>query len=106
MTMANSKLVTFTDMATVPKARPKPPAAGKGRPKGAVNKTSKALKDMILGALEGAGGESYLQRQAEDNPTAFLSLIGRVLPTELKNAEPGGFVIKVVTGVPDPDTSA
>ena len=94
--MTRSKLVN--DSGT--KAKRKPPAAGKGRPKGAVNKTTKALKEMILGALEGAGGEEYLQRQAEANPSAFLGLIGKVLPTELKNAEGGGFIINVVTGVP------
>ena len=62
----------------------KPPAAGRGRPKGAPNKTTKALKDMILGALSDVGGQSYLARQAEENPTAFLTLVGKVLPHELK----------------------
>ena len=38
---------------------------------------------MILGALDGVGGQAYLERQAEENPTAFLTLIGKVLPTTL-----------------------
>lgn len=46
-------------------------------------KATKALKEMILGALDGAGGEAYLQQQATENPTAFLTLIGKVLPTTL-----------------------
>lgn len=58
----------------------KPPAAGKGRPKGALNKTTATLKDMILNALDGAGGAAYLQRQANDNPAAFMTLVGKVLP--------------------------
>lgn len=64
----------------------KPPAAGKGRPKGSLNKTSKALKDMILGALGAAGGEDYLLRCAEDPKlaAAFLTLVGKVLPTTLE----------------------
>ena len=33
---------------------------------------------MILGALDDAGGQAYLMRQAEENPTAFLTLIGKV----------------------------
>jgi hypothetical protein len=54
---------------------------------------------MILGALDKAGGEKYLVKQAQMNPGAFMSLIGKVLPTELKNAEPGGFIVHVTTGV-------
>lgn len=73
---------------------------GGGRPKGVPNKNTKALKDMILGALEGAGGEQYLQQQATDNPNAFLSLIGRVLPTELKSNVEGNITVNVITGVP------
>lgn len=57
---------------------------GVGRVKGVPNKVTKELKEMILGALDDAGGQSYLARQAEDNPTAFLNLVGKVLPHELK----------------------
>lgn len=56
---------------------------GKGRPKGVPNKTTKALKEMILGALDDAGGQAYLLEQARENPNAFLSLVGKVLPHEL-----------------------
>jgi hypothetical protein len=45
---------------------------------------TKALKDMILGALDDAGGQAYLARQAAENPVAFMSLLGRVLPAEFK----------------------
>jgi len=58
----------------------KPPNAGKGRPKGVPNKVTGALKEMILRALDGAGGERYLVQQAKENPTAFLTLVGKVLP--------------------------
>ncbi len=61
----------------------RPPSAGKGRPKGAKNKLSGALKDMILGALNDAGGVEYLIRQADENPVAFLTLIGKVLPMQI-----------------------
>ena len=56
---------------------------GGGSRKGRPNKETKALRELILGALDKVGGEDYLARQAEDNPSAFLSLIGRVLPTTL-----------------------
>lgn len=51
---------------------------------GIPNKNTKALKEMILGALDKSGGEAYLCEQAEKNPTAFLTLIGKVLPSEIK----------------------
>jgi hypothetical protein len=57
---------------------------GKGRPKGSPNKITADLKSAILGAAEAAGGEGgtigYLTRQAKENPTAFLTLLGKVLP--------------------------
>lgn len=57
--------------------------AGPGRPKGLPNKTTAALKDMILQALDQAGGVEYLKTQSTDNPTAFLTLVGKVLPLQL-----------------------
>ena len=60
-----------------------PPNAGKGRPKGVPNKVTKALKEMILGALDDAGGQEYLSRQAQENPAAFMTLIGKVLPMQV-----------------------
>ena len=57
--MNATKLESFTG----PK---KPPNAGKGRKPGSQNKVPKALKEMILGALERAGGEDYLLQQAHD----------------------------------------
>lgn len=54
-----------------------------GRQKGTPNKVNAQLKDMILGALSEAGGQSYLLKQAEANPTAFLTLIGKVLPMQV-----------------------
>lgn len=55
-----------------------------GRQKGTPNKVTKALKDMILGALDDAGGQDYLMRQASENPAAFLTLIGKVLPMQVE----------------------
>lgn len=58
----------------------KPPAQGRGRPKGAKNKIGADVKAMILEALDKAGGASYLLTQAQSNPNAFLALVGKVLP--------------------------
>ena len=58
------------------------PGPGPGRPKGVPNKNTAAIKDMILEALDGAGGVQYLQDRAKDPRTAaaFLGLVGKVLP--------------------------
>ncbi len=54
-----------------------------GRQKGTPNKITKALKEMILGALDDSGGQRYLAKMAKAQPVAFMALLGRVLPTTL-----------------------
>jgi len=54
-----------------------------GREKGTPNKATSALKEMILGALSDAGGQQYLVRVAAEQPAAFLTLLGKVLPTTI-----------------------
>jgi len=62
-----------------------------GRKKGQVNKTTALLKDAILRAAEAAGGKggtvAYLTDQAKDNPAAFLTLLGKVLPLQINGGE-------------------
>jgi hypothetical protein len=65
-------------------ARRKPPNAGKGRPKGAKNKVTLALKDGILEAYNKAGGVEYLLGVAKDDPKTFCGLLARVLPHEIE----------------------
>ncbi len=67
---------------------------GKTR-KGVPNKNTAQLKDMILTALNNAGGAAYLEERARDPKTAsaFLSLIGKVLPMQVTGAD--GEAIKV-----------
>ena len=70
---------------------------GKGRPKGAVNKQTAAIKDMIIAALDKAGGIDYLVGQSEDNPTAFLGLVGKVLPLQIAGmGKDGEHVLKLI----------
>ena len=68
-----------------------------GRKKGVANVVTKELRDMILGALDDAGGQKYLAAQAIDNPGAFLSLVGKVLPKDMTIK--GSMSLQVITGV-------
>jgi len=93
-------MVTRTKVV-IPGEKRKPPAAGKGRKAGSVNKVTKQLKDMILGALADVGGQTYLAERAKDPKTsaAFLALIGKVLPSEMKIGNPDGTPITAMVPV-------
>lgn len=71
--------------------------AGPGRPKGSHNKVTRELKDMILGALDKAGGVEYLQAKAETHPAAFLALVGKVLPLQVTGDKDAPLTIKIVS---------
>lgn len=62
---------------------------GAGRKKGVPNKLTGDVKAMILAALDEAGGKDYLVKQSADNPTAFMTLVGKVLPMQLTGADGG-----------------
>lgn len=106
MTDNDNKLVSTTGQARLGKTgRPIPPNAGKGRPAGVPNKATKELKEMILGALDAAGGQDYLQQQAENNPGPFLTLIGKVLPSTINATlgNPDGSPLTVTVNFKRPD---
>ena len=65
-----------------------------GRKKGTPNKVTGELRQMIRTALDEAGGVKYLVTVAQENPTAFCSLLGRILPQELVSGD--GDAIRVV----------
>jgi hypothetical protein len=69
-----------------------------GRTAGTPNRFSADVKAMVLGALEQVGGQDYLARQADANPGAFMTLVGKVLPLQLSGAN-NGPVEMIVTGV-------
>jgi hypothetical protein len=70
----------------------RPPNAGKSWPRGAANTMTRSL-----GTPDDAGGQTYLAEQAHQNLTAFLTLLGRVLPREPIEPPPGrdypGFLV-------------
>jgi hypothetical protein len=59
------------------------PNRGRGRPKGTPNKSTAAIKEMVIAALDKAGGIEYLAARAKDTPAAFMTLVGKVLPLQL-----------------------
>lgn len=63
---------------------------GGGTRKGVPNKLTTSLKDAIQAAANAAhpeGMTGYLTQQAQTNPNAFLSLLGRTLPKEITGGE-------------------
>jgi len=63
-----------------------------GRRKGTPNKVNALLKEDILEAAAKAhpeGRVGYLTQQAKENPVAFMTLLGKVLPMQI-TGEGGG----------------
>lgn len=56
---------------------------GPGRPAGSPNKITGDMRAMILQAFEKAGGADWLARQADENPVAFMGLLGKLLPADI-----------------------
>lgn len=74
----------MSDSTLEPATGPKmPPNAGKGRVKGVPNKITAEVKQMVIDALETAGGVEYLVKKAESHPAAFLTLVGKVIPLQV-----------------------
>jgi hypothetical protein len=57
--------------------------SGSGRKKGAENKITTDVKEMVIRAFDQVGGADWLVSQAENNPTAFMTLIGKIIPTQV-----------------------
>lgn len=67
----------------VPKSVGKRPQPKGGSRKGKPNKATAAIKEMIEGALHDVGGKRYLAEQAIENPSAFMGLLGKILPKDI-----------------------
>lgn len=60
-----------------------PPRRKTGRPKGCKNKITRQLKEIVLEALDQAGGADYLVRVAKANPAVFCQLLQKIIPTDI-----------------------
>ncbi len=64
-----------------------------GRKKGSKNVVTRELAAMIDGALAELGGQQWLVQTAMDEPTAFLALLGKRLPKDMRIG--GGLKLQV-----------
>jgi hypothetical protein len=74
-----------------------------GRKKGTPNRLTRDVRELILGALDAEGGLEYLRSQARENPTAFLTLVGKCLPREASHAVSGVGGAPIVLTWADPE---
>ena len=56
---------------------------GPGRPKGSPNKIRKEIAELVRDVLEMAGEEKWMLQRAQKNPTAFLALVAKLMPTKI-----------------------
>ena len=54
------------------------------RTQGAIGKINKDMKEILHLAFQRAGGVDYLVRQAEAEPKAFMALLGKIVPNEVR----------------------
>ena len=70
-----------------------PPAAGRGRPKGAKNKVSGTAKANLVAVFDKVGGVAQMARWAKDNETEFYKLYARLVPVEAEHS--GGVTVRL-----------
>ena len=81
--------------------------AGPGRPKGSPNRVTVVLKEAILLAAETAGEdgqgrdglEGYCRFLAREEPRAFATLLGKVLPLQVTDGNGGPIAIVPIINV-------
>lgn len=85
--------------ASNPNRGSKPGERRGGRQKGVPNKLTRTIKQAIEQAFEEAGGAAYLVQMAEEQPTAFMTLLGKVLPTQMEHSNPDGSMKQAPTRI-------
>ena len=87
----------------LPKIAGKRPQPKGGSRKGSPNKFTAEVKEMILLALERAGGVEYLAAKAESHPGPFMALLGKVMPMQVTGADGGPLeIVEIRRVVVDP----
>lgn len=76
--------------------------AGAGRKQGQTGEINRMIKEAVIAAAEGVGSDGagtdgmvgYLMQRAQDQPAAFMGLLGRAMPMQVvgdDNDSDGGF---------------
>lgn len=90
-------------------AKRTPPNAGKGRPKGALNKTTTAAKDAIAKAAEELGGAERLVAWAKEDPSNervfWGTIYPKLLPLQVSGEGGGPVITRVLLAALDDDGS-
>src|SRR3990167_2480828 len=70
---------------------------------GKPNKISQSIKIEVLESFRMVGGREYLARQAIENPTAYMGLLGKVIPQQVQSElTPLRVVVQQLNVVPQP----
>ena len=82
--------------------RKAPPAAGKGRVKGSVNKTTRTAKEAIALAADKLGGADRLVEWAQEDPlnerAFWTSIYPKLMPVQVDGPGPdGAHIIHAIT---------
>ena len=67
-----------------------------GRPPGGENKVTGAMREILHEAFEEAGGVAYLVKQAHEQPRAFMALLGKLIPQEIRAEIEGSDLPQVI----------
>lgn len=70
--------------------------SGMGRPKGAQNKTTIAVKTALIEAFEKMGGVKRLTEFADEDPGEFYKLWVKILPQEISGVDGGAITVNIV----------
>lgn len=68
-----------------------------GRPKGAVNKTTREVKEVIAETFERIGGIETFATWARSNKDEFYKLYSKLLPVQLQGAASNGAINIILT---------
>jgi hypothetical protein len=83
------------DTVSTPKIGQNRGNAGKGRPKGASNKLTKTIREAVEISFDKIGGADWLARMADEQPVAYMTLLGKVLPQQVEHTGANGGAIQM-----------